>query len=153
VQYAGFGGQASKERRKNAFHAAAIERSKGQRPVSLEPFRHLEPSPATGSGSKKRLTNLQRLNVDTSWYLRYRAATNPDFGATFGQAVTITNQPVIPLSDAETPPNMSAPVPLPRDAAHQRMQAIANSAGFHFAMIEQGRLESVREPGDEGDEP
>jgi hypothetical protein len=96
VQYAGFGGQASKERRKNAFHAAAIERSKGQRPVSLEPFRHLEPSPATGSGSKKRLTNLQRLNVDTSWYLRYRAATNPDFGATFGQAVTITNQPVIP---------------------------------------------------------
>jgi len=29
-------------------------------------------------------------------------------------------------------------VPVPSDAAHQRMQAIANSAGFHFAMIEQG---------------
>jgi hypothetical protein len=113
-------------------------RSKGQAPVSLEPFRRLDPSPATGGGSKKRLTNLKSLNVDTSWYLRYRAETNPDFGATFGQAVTIKNQPVIPVSDTETPPMMSAPVPVPGDAAHQRMQAIANSAGFHFAMIEQG---------------
>ncbi len=168
-QYAGFGGQASKERPndgQNAFYIAALEnldgdmpqyisdntddeeshqefingylKSKGQRPVSLEPFRHLAPSSATGGGSKKRLTNLKNLNVDTSWYLRYRAERNPDFGANFGQAVTITHQPVIPVSDAETPPSMSAPVPVPSDAAHQRMQAIANSAGFHFAMIEQG---------------
>jgi hypothetical protein len=112
--------------------------SKGRRPVSLERFRKLDPSPATGGGAKKVLTNLKRLNVDTSWYLRYRAETNPDFGAVFGQAVTIKNQPVIPVSDAETPPGNSAPVPVPSDAAHQRMQAIANSAGFHFAMIEQG---------------
>jgi Ferritin-like domain len=112
--------------------------SKGQPPVNLEPFRKLDPSPATGGGSKKVLTNLKKLNVDTSWYLRYRAETNPDFGAMFGQAVTITNQPVIPVSDTETPPGNSAPVPVPSDAAHQRMQAIANSAGFHFAMIEQG---------------
>jgi hypothetical protein len=40
--------------------------SKGQRPVSLEPFRTLLASLATGGGSKKRLTNLQSLNVDTS---------------------------------------------------------------------------------------
>jgi hypothetical protein len=112
--------------------------SKGHRPVSLEPYRNLLPSPATGGGSEKRLTNLKSLNVDTSWYLRYRAETNPDFGATFGQAVTIQNQPVIPVSDTETPPTDSAPVPTPPDAVHQRMQAIANSAGFHFAMIEQG---------------
>lgn len=112
--------------------------SRGAAPVSLERFRTLDPSPATGGGSKRRLTNLQKLNVDTSWYLRYRAETNPDFGATFGQAVTIRSQPVIPVSDTETPPTMSAPVPVPGDAAHQRMQAIANSAGFHFAMIEQG---------------
>ena len=113
--------------------------SKGQRPVSLEPFRTLSPSQATGGGTKKRLTNLTGLNVDTSWYLRYRAVTNPDFGATFGQAVTIKNQPVIPVSDAETPPGdtESAP-PIPADPVQQRMQAIANSAGFHFAMIEQG---------------
>jgi hypothetical protein len=112
--------------------------SKGQRPVDLDKYRTLPPSQATGGGSKKVLTNLTSLNVDTSWYLRYRAETNPDFGATFGQAVTIRNQPVIPVSDTETPPNDTAPVPVPSDAAHQRMQAIANSAGFHFAMIEQG---------------
>jgi hypothetical protein len=113
--------------------------SKGQRPVSLEPFRRLAPSQATGGGTKKRLTNLKSLNVDTSWYLRYRAVTNPDFGATFGQAVTIKNQPVIPVSDTETPPGDTASAPpIPADPAQQRMQAIANSAGFHFAMIEQG---------------
>jgi hypothetical protein len=113
--------------------------SKGQRPVSLEPFRRLLPSPATGGGSKRVLTSLKSLNVDTSYYLRYRAETNPDFGATFGQAVTIKNQPVIPLSDTETPPGdtESAP-PIPADPTQQRMQAIANSAGFHFGMIEQG---------------
>ncbi|MGL1724236.1 hypothetical protein ACSTHF_22960, partial [Vibrio parahaemolyticus] len=54
--------------------------SRGAAPVSLERFRTLDPSPATGGGSKRRLTNLQKLNVDTSWYLRYRAETNPDFG-------------------------------------------------------------------------
>ena len=113
--------------------------SKGQRPVSLEPFRRLQPSQATGGGSKSVLTNLKSLNVDTSWYLRYRAVTNPDFGATFGQAVTIRNQPVIPLSDTETPPGDTiTAVPVPNDPTQQRMQAIANSAGFHFAMIEQG---------------
>jgi hypothetical protein len=79
------------------------------------------------------------LNVNTSYYLRYRAETNPDFGAMFGQAVTINNQPVIPVSDMETPPGdtVSAP-PIPADPAQQRIQAIANSAGFHFGMIEQG---------------
>jgi len=120
-----------------AFINAFLE-AMGQRPVSLERFRTLAPSAATGGGSKKRITNLKKLNVDTSWYLRYRAVGNPDFGAQFGQAVTIRNQPVIPISDGETPPNDTAPVPVPADAAHQRMQAIANSAGFHFAMIEQG---------------
>ncbi len=113
--------------------------SKGRRPVSLERFRRLLPSPATGGGSKKVLTNLKSLNVDTSYYLRYRAETNPDFGATFGQAVTISNQPAIPVSDAETPPGDTiTAVPVPNDPVQQRMQAIANTAGFHFGMIEQG---------------
>jgi hypothetical protein len=49
--------------------------SKRQAPVDLDPFRTLAPSPATGGGAKKRLTNLKNLNVDTSWYLRYRAET------------------------------------------------------------------------------
>lgn len=113
--------------------------SKGQRPVSLEPFRRLPPSNATGGGTEKRLTNLMSLNVDTSYYLRYRAVTNPDFGATFGQAVTIKNQPAIPVSDTETPPGDTVASPAPTsDPTQQRMQAIANTAGFHFGMIEQG---------------
>jgi hypothetical protein len=115
----------------------AYLRSKGQRAVNLDRFRTIKPSKATGGGTAKRLTNLTSLNVDTSWYLRYRATTNPDFGATFGQAVVINNQPVIPISDTETPPNGMAPNP-PVTRAQQRMQAIASSAGFHFAMIEQG---------------
>jgi hypothetical protein len=121
-------------------HAAFINAylvSKGHKPVSLDRFRKLPPSKATGGGSKPRLTNLMSLNVDTSWYMRYRATTNPDFGATFPQAVDIKNQPAIPVSDTETPPGGSAPVP-PTTTAQKRMQAIANSAGFHFAMIEQG---------------
>jgi hypothetical protein len=121
-------------------HAAflnAFLRSKRQREANLDRFRTLRPSTATGGGSAKRLTNLMSLTVDTSWYLRYRATTNPDFGATSGQAVTIKNQPAIPLSDTETPPGGTAPVP-PTTPAQERMQAIANTAGFHFAMIEQG---------------
>jgi hypothetical protein len=62
---------------------------------------------------------------------------NPDLGATFPQAVHITDEPAIPLDDADTPPRMSQPVP-PPSARQRRMQAIANTAGFHFAMIEQG---------------
>jgi hypothetical protein len=112
--------------------------SKGAPPVNLEPFRTLKGSQATGADKGRRwLTNLKELNVDTSWYLRYRSTENPDFGASFGQAVTINNQPAVPLNDVDTPPNMAAPVP-PTTAKQERMQAIANSAAFHFAMIEQG---------------
>jgi Ferritin-like domain len=112
--------------------------SKGAQPVNLEPFRTLKGSQATGANQSRRwLTNLKELNVDTSWYLRYRSTENPDFGATFGQAVTIEDQPAVPLNDQDTPPNMEAPVP-PKTAKQSRMQAIANSAAFHFAMIEQG---------------
>lgn len=121
-------------------HAAFINAylvSKGQSPVNLDQFRTLAPSKAKGGGHAPTLTNLMKLNVDTSWYLRYRSTKNPDLGASFGQAVTIRKQPAIPLSDHETPPNGKAPVP-PKTTAQRRMQAIANAAGFHFAMIEQG---------------
>jgi hypothetical protein len=122
-------------------HAAFLNAylvSQGAQPVNLEPFRTLKGSQATGARKGRlRLTNVMELNVDTSWYLRYRSAANPDFGATFGQAVTIKNQPTIPLSDEDTPPHMAQPVP-PKTAKQSRMQAIANSAAFAFAMIEQG---------------
>jgi hypothetical protein len=115
----------------------AYLRSKGEEPVNLDEFRTLPSSKATGARQVGRLTNLQKLNVDTSWYTRYRSTKNPDFGATFPQAVNIKDEPAIPLNDSDTPPGMSQPVP-PTTAKQRRMQAIANTAGFHFAMIEQG---------------
>ena len=111
--------------------------SKGARPVNLDHFRTLPSSRATGARHKGRLTNLLKLNVDTSWYLRYRSTENPDLGASFGQAVKILGEPAIPLDDTDTPPGLSQPNP-PTTSQQKRMQAIANTAGFHFAMIEQG---------------
>src|ERR1700733_194807 len=112
--------------------------SKGAPPVNLESFRTLKGSQATGAlKGRARLTNLMHLNVDTSWYLRYRSTTNPDFGAKFGQAVTINDQPAIPLNDEDTPPNMSQPVP-PKTAKQSRMQAIANRGAFAFGMMREG---------------
>jgi hypothetical protein len=93
-------------------------------PVNLEPFRVLPSSPVAPVQTG-RLTNLMHLNVDTSWYLRYRSADNPDFGATFGQAVNIVNRPAIPVQNQAL-------------YTANQIQAIANTAAFHFAMIEQG---------------
>jgi hypothetical protein len=107
--------------------------SKGAQPVSLERFRtaNVPGSTATGSSGKLRLTNLTQLTVDTSWWTRYRIGDrNPDLdpGFVFPQAVPdlATGQhTAIPRTDADTSdPNF--------------LQAIANTAGFHFATIEQG---------------
>jgi hypothetical protein len=121
-------------------HAAFLNaylHSKGAKPVNLDEFRTLPSSKATGARRVGRLTNLQTLDVDTSWYVRYRSTKNPDLGASFPQAVKIKRQPAIPLDDSDTPPGLPAPVP-PVGAQETRMQAIANTAGFHFAYIEQG---------------
>jgi hypothetical protein len=95
-----------------------------KQPVNLEPFRTLPSSPVAPTQAP-RLTNLMHLNVDTSWYLRYRSAGNPDFGDTFGQAVNIIDRPSVPTKDQST-------------YTDNQIQAIANTAAFHFAMIEQG---------------
>jgi hypothetical protein len=121
-------------------HAAFLNaylKSMGAGPVNLDAFRTLPSSKAIGAKQIGRLTNLQKLNVDTSWYTRYRGTQNPDLGATFPQAITINKQPAIPLNDQDTPSDTSQPVP-PDSTAARRMQAIANTAGFHFAYIEQG---------------
>src|SRR5579863_721194 len=107
-----------------AFLNAFLE-SRGADPVDFDQFRTLQGSTATGSANIGRLTNLMHLNVDTSWYTRYRSATNPDFGATFPQALTISNRTAIPITDADF-----------NDANH--IQVIANIAAFHFGYIEQG---------------
>ena len=121
-------------------HAAFLNaylKSKGADPVNLDEFRTLPSSQATGAKQIGRLTNLLNLNVDLSWYTRYRSEENPDLGATFKGPFTITNQPAIPLNDTDTPPNTAQPTP-PVTPQARRMQAIANTAGFHFAFIEQG---------------
>src|SRR6201981_3157121 len=121
-------------------HAAFLKaflRSRGEVPLNLEPFRKLPSSRATGARQIKRLTNLMNLNVDLSWYTRYRSGKNPDLGAAFKGPFVIKNQPAIPLNDTDTPPSTNPTIPITgRDA--ERIQAIANTAGFHFAFIEQG---------------
>src|ERR1700758_3198686 len=121
-------------------HAAfltAFLRSRGEEPLDLTPFKTLIGSQATGATGIKRLTNLKQLNVDLSWYTRYRSGKNPDLGAAFKGPFVITNQPAIPLNDTDTPPTTNPTIPITgRDA--ERLQAIANTAGFHFAFIEQG---------------
>src|SRR3984893_1773096 len=112
-------------------HAAFLNaylRSKGAQPVNLNEFRTLPSSKATGARQIGRLTNLQSLDVDTSWYVRYRSTKNPDLGATFPQAVNIHREPAIPLNDTETPPGLLRPVP-PVGAQETRMQAIAHTGG------------------------
>jgi hypothetical protein len=109
--------------------------SKGHQQVSLEPFRRLPSSQATGSNkTAKRLTNLMNLTVDTSWYFRYRSAQNPDFGAMFPQIVDLVNVPGIPNSDLPAPVDASGNI-VPSGF---EIQFIGNVAGFHFATVEQG---------------
>jgi len=121
-------------------HAAFLTeflKSRGEVPVDLEPFRTLRSSQATGARQIKRITNLMNLNVDLSWYTRYRSGKNPDLGSAFKGPFVIQNQPAIPLNDTDTPPSTNPTIPITgRDA--ERIQAIANTAGFHFAFIEQG---------------
>ena len=98
-------------------HAAFLNAyllSKGAEPVNLDRFRTLLGSAATGADPNKfhkRLTNLRRLNVDLSWYTRYRSEDNPDLGASFKGPFNIFNEPGIPLDDVDTPPNMAQPTP------------------------------------------
>jgi hypothetical protein len=105
--------------------------SKGAETVNLDKFRTLPSSKATGAQQIGRLTNLMQLTVDTSWWTRYRLDNkNPDFGDTFQQAVAglsvVGGQfPAIPRNDGDLTPG-------------DHLQAIANTAGFHFGFIEQG---------------
>ncbi|HEX5482465.1 MAG TPA: hypothetical protein VFZ08_07540 [Terriglobia bacterium] len=112
--------------------------SKGAPGVNLDRFRILPSSKATGARQVKRLTNLTQLTVDTSWWVRYRSTTNPDFGSTFDQAVPSLNEgqhTAIPRTDADTAG--SSPSDNLPGSISTHLQAIAFTAGFHFAFIEQ----------------
>jgi hypothetical protein len=69
------------------------------------------------------------------WFVRYRSTTNPDLGATFPQAITLSGVTAIPRNnnDLTGTANSQFPTPVPN-----HIQAIANTAAFHFGMIEQG---------------
>src|SRR5579863_6214814 len=103
--------------------------SKGADPVSLDRFRTLSSSKATGANQVGRITNLMQLSVDTSWWTRYRSRHgNPDLGDKFRQAVptlAVGQHPAIPRTDDDV-----------NNANF--LLAIAYTAGFHFAFIEQG---------------
>jgi hypothetical protein len=108
--------------------------SHGAAPANLDPFRNLMGSTATGVNPSligKRLTNLTQLTIDTSWWTRYRDDShNPDLDPTvvFPQAVPtlgVNQHTAIPRTDADTTNSTF-------------LQAIANTAAFHFPTIEQG---------------
>jgi hypothetical protein len=106
----------------------AFLKSKGQTPIDLSKFAHnIAPSTVPGVPQTGRLTNLKQLSVDTTWWTRYRSKENPDLGASFPQAVpslAAGQHPAIPITQADlNNPN--------------HIQAIANTAGFHFGFIEQ----------------
>jgi len=112
--------------------------SKGADVVDLLRFATLPPSQVPGVPQHVgRLTNLTELTVDTSWWTRYRSdSKNPDLGDTFEQAIPSLASgrfTAIPRSkdDLVADPNQPNGVGI-------RTQAIAFTAGFHFAFIEQG---------------
>jgi hypothetical protein len=108
--------------------------SRGAEPVNFDEFETLPGSTAQGSTGIGRLTNLMKLNVDTSWFVRYRSATNPDLGAAFPQAITLKGVTAIPRTDDD----FGAIDPAFNVPGNAHIQAIANVAAFHFGYIEQG---------------
>src|SRR6202035_2153425 len=116
--------------------------SKGYSKVDLRgQFATLPSSKADGAKQIGRLTNLTQLTVDTSFWSRYRSITNPDFdpNSPFAQAVpslNVNQHTAIPRSNADTKGSTISDNNPQSITAH--LQAIAFTAGFHFAFIEQG---------------
>jgi hypothetical protein len=116
-------------------HAAFLNaylKSKAEQQVDLSHFKTLSPSQVSFVPQTGRLTNLKQLTVDTSWWTRYRSTTNPDFGASFPNAVPSLNagqHTAIPRNNNELGD--------PNDPS-DHVKAIAFTAGFHFGYIEQG---------------
>jgi hypothetical protein len=106
-------------------------KSKGVAQEDLSQFATLESSKAEGALQLGRITNLMQLTVDTTWFTRLRARQfNPDLNPnhTFAPVVkslATGSFPAIPRTNADLTPN-------------NHIQAIANTAGFHFGFIEQG---------------
>jgi hypothetical protein len=116
-------------------HAAFLNaylKSKGEQEVDLKQFANLAPSQVSFVPQTGRLTNLKQLTVDTSWWTRYRSTTNPDFGATFPDAV-----PTLKTGQHAAIPRNNNELGDPNNPS-DHVKAIAFTAGFHFGFIEQG---------------
>jgi hypothetical protein len=116
-------------------HAAFLNaylKSKGEQEVDLKHFATLAPSQVSFVPQTGRLTDLKQLSVDTSWWTRYRSTTNPDFGATFPDAV-----PSLKTGEHTAIPRNNAELGDPNNPS-DHVKAIAFTAGFHFGFIEQG---------------
>jgi hypothetical protein len=118
--------------------------SKGVGSADLSPFRVLPSSQADGADKiAGRLTNLTQLTIDTSFWSRYRSVTNSDFdsNAPFQQAVPSLNvqrHTAIPRSNDDTNGCVINLVDPTQSTFTDHLKAIAFTAGFHFAFIEQG---------------
>jgi hypothetical protein len=97
--------------------------SEGADPVDFDRFRTLRGSWSTMAQKIGRLTNLKHLDIDTTWYARYRQGEDPGFKCSSLKAIRIVNRQAIPRSDAD----FEGP---------SHVQAIANTAAFHFGYIE-----------------
>lgn len=124
-------------------HAAFLNAylaSKGEQQVDLSHFANLQPSQVSFVPQTGRLTNLKQLSVDTSWWTRYRSTTNPDFGATFPDAVPSLR------TDQQGHPSLHTAIPRNNNELgdpgnpSDHVKAIAFTAGFHFGYIEQGGM-------------
>jgi Ferritin-like domain len=117
------------DERSHAKFINAYLEANGADPINLDKFRTVPGSKATGARQIGRLTNLMELTIDTSWWTRYRSdSKNPDLGDKLPQAVpdlAVGRHPAIPRSDDDLRPR-------------RHLQAIANTAAFHFGTIEQG---------------
>jgi hypothetical protein len=109
--------------------------SKGAKPIDLSSFAILPPSEVSGVPQNGRLTNLKHLTIDTTWWTRNRSANkNPDLGGTFENAIpdlAKAPHPAIPLNNNDLDLDQKGNI-------SNHLQAIANTAGIHFAFIEQG---------------
>lgn len=119
--------------------------SKGAKTIDLRPrFANLPSSKADGALQIGRLTNLTQLTIDTSFWSRYRSITNPDFDpkAKFLDAVPSLNvkqHTAIPRTNEDTKNSTISANPADNpQTISSHLQAIAFTAGFHFAFIEQG---------------
>lgn len=114
--------------------------SKNADVIDMTPFKVLPSSQADGANKTAgRITNLMQLSVDTSWWTRYRSDSgNPDLGDSFPQAIpslAVGQHPAIPRNNGDIGVNDLTTNP---PTINNHLQAIANTAGFHFAFIEQG---------------